>query len=73
MQSETALYRSSYSQIFGNIVVADVFLEIHRKIPVPESLFDEATFSQPAILLKRTPAQVFSFEFCGISKNTFPI
>ena len=39
------------------------FAEIHRKTPVPES---------PATLLKKaTLAQVFSCEFCEMSKNTF--
>ena len=35
------------------------FYKIHRKTPVPESL------------LKKRLAQVFSCEFCEISKNTF--
>ena len=40
--------------------------------PVPESLFLIKLQARPATLLKKeTLAQVFSCEFCEISKNTF--
>ena len=48
--------------------VKEVFLEISqnsRKTPVPESL------SFCNFIKKETLAQVFSCEFCEISKNTF--
>ena len=42
------------------------------KIPVPESLFNKAAGLRPATLLKKeTLTQVFSSEFCEISKSTF--
>ena len=42
------------------------------KIPVPEALFDKVPGLRPATLLKKeTLAQVFSCEYCEISKNTF--
>ena len=41
------------------------------KIPVSEALLDKVTGLRPATLLKKeTLAQVFSYEFCEISKNT---
>ena len=33
--------------------------------------FNKITGMRPAALLKKPLAQVFSYEFCGISKNTF--
>ena len=33
--------------------------------------FNKVAGQSPATLLKKTLAQVFSFEFCEISKNTF--
>ena len=43
------------------------------KTPVPECLFDKVVGLKlkAATLLKETLAQVFSCEFCKISKNTF--
>ena len=41
------------------------------KTPVPESLLNKVACLTPATLLKKTLAQVFSCEFCEISKNTF--
>ena len=42
------------------------------KIAVPESLFDKLAGLRPATLLKKENlVQVFSCEFCEISKNTF--
>ena len=41
------------------------------KITVPEALIDKVTGLRRATLLKKeTLAQVFSCEFCEISKNT---
>ena len=37
--------------------------KIHRKAPVPEPLFNK-------VVKKETLTQVFSCEFCEISKNT---
>ena len=44
---------------------SEKFHKIHRKIPVPESLFNKNLFKKEAL------AQVLSCEFCEISKNTF--
>ena len=38
---------------------------------MPGSLFNKVAGLRLAILLKKTLAQVFSCEFCKISKNTF--
>ena len=47
------------------------FCKNHKKTPVPESLFNEVIGLYPATILKeRTPAQVFSDEFCEIVKTT---
>ena len=43
--------------------------KIYRKTTVPESFFNKAWGRQ--LYLKVTLAQVFSYEFCKISKNTF--
>ena len=45
-----------------------VFLKIHKKTPVPESLFNKVAVLRPK---KDTLAKVFSCEFCEIFKNTF--
>ena len=47
------------------------FHKIHRKTPVPESLFIKVACQDLQLLLKKTLAQVFSSEFCEIFKNTF--
>ena len=36
-----------------------------------ESLFNKVAAFWPATLLKESPAQVFSFEYCDIVKNTY--
>ena len=43
------------------------FCKIHRKTPVPETLFNKVA----GFIKKESLAQVFSCEFCEISKNTF--
>ena len=57
--------RSRRSEVFSKKGVLGNFEKIHRKPPVLESLF----FNKVAGL--RTLTQVFSCEFCQISKNTF--
>ena len=48
------------------------FRKIHRKTPVPESLFNKVADLRPETLLKKeTLAQLFSCEFCKISNNTY--
>ena len=48
-----------------------MLLKIHRKSPVPKSLFKKVTGSQSETLLKKTPAQTFSCEYYKIIKNLF--
>ena len=49
-----------------------IFSKIHKKTPVPESLFNKVIGFYPATSLKeRTPIQVFSDEFCEIHKTPF--
>ena len=45
--------------------------KIHRKTPVPESFFKQSCRPQATLLKKEVLAQVFSYEFCEIFKNTF--
>ena len=60
------------------------FHKIHRKTPVPESFLNKVADLRPATLLKKrlwpqacnflkkeTLVQVFSCEFCEMSKNVF--
>ena len=48
------------------------FRKINRKTPVPESLFKIKLQADACNFIKReTLAQVFSCEFCEISKNNF--
>ena len=50
------------------------FAKIHRKAPVPESLFYKVAGLKPkacSFIKKETLAQVFSCEFCETSQNTF--
>ena len=49
--------------------VREVFLNIHRKTPLPESLFYKASGLQ--LYKKETLAQALSCEFCETFKNTF--
>ena len=55
---EAVVQRCSIKKVFLE------FCKIHRKTPVPES--QACNF-----IKKETLAQVFSCEFCEISKNTF--
>ena len=47
------------------------FRKIHRKTPVPESLFNKVAGSACNFIKNETLAQVFSCEFCEISNNVF--
>ena len=61
--AEAVARRCSVKKCFKN------FCKISRKTPVPESLFLQA---KPCKFIKKeTLAQVFSREFCEISKNNF--
>ena len=62
--------------VFNEKRCPEKFRKIHRKTPVQESLLLIKLQARPATLLnnfikKETLAQVFSNEFCEISKNTF--
>ena len=49
-----------------------ISLQIHKKIPAPESLFNKVAALYPATSLKeRTSTQVFFDEFCEILKTPF--
>ena len=50
------------------------FLKNYRKTSVPETLFKKRLWLQACNFIKKeTLVQVFSCEFCEISKNTFYI
>ena len=60
------------AEVFCKKRCSQKFRKIHSKTPVPESLFDKVTGLRPATLFKKKSlTQIFSFEFCEISKNTF--
>ena len=47
------------------------FCNIHRKAPVLESLFNNAAGLKGCNFIeKKNPTQVFSYEYCEVSKNT---
>ena len=71
-------------EVFCKKICSWKFRKIHRKTPVPEAFFNKVAGLRPATLLKNriwsqasnfikreTLVQVFSCEFCEISKNTF--
>ena len=58
-------HRSEPPEVFCKERCSQKFHKIHRKAPVPESLFKKM------LLKKKRLAQAFSCEFCGISKSTF--
>ena len=41
------------------------FCKVHKKTPVPASVFYKVTGCRPAALLKDTPLQTFSCESCN--------
>ena len=48
------------------------FHKIHRKTPVPETLLKKGLWPRTCNFIKKDSlVQVFSCEFCEISKNTF--
>ena len=53
--------------VFYIKICSHKFFKIHRKTPVPESFLIKLNI----FFKKETLAQVFSCEFCEISKNTF--
>ena len=53
---------------------SEKYCKIHRKTPVPESLFLIKFHASACNFIKKeTLAQVFSYEFCEIPKNTFSL
>ena len=64
--------RRSRPQVFCEKGVLRNFPKIHRKTPEPESLFKlTCKLGTCNFIKKENLAQVFSSEFCEISKNTF--
>ena len=62
--------RTFYNGAFSRNIFP--FCKIHKKKPVLESHFNKVAGLYPATSVKeRTPAQVFSGEFCKILKTTF--
>ena len=56
------------------VLCKNVFLEshkIHRKTPVPESIFNKVVGLSRNFIKKEILAQMFSCAFCEISKSTF--
>ena len=71
-------------EVFCKKICSWKFHKIHRKTPVPEAFFNKAAGLRPVTLLKKRLwpqacnfikkeilVQVFSCEFCEISKSTF--
>ena len=71
-------------EVFCKKMCSWKFHKIHRKTPVPETFFNKVAGLRPATLLKKrlwpeacnvikkdTLVQVFSCEFCEISKTPF--
>ena len=64
--------RSSRPEVFCKKRCSQKFRKINRKTPVPEALFWYSCRPWACNCIKKeTLAQVFSCEFCEISKNTF--
>ena len=63
--SVTHTSRSSHPEVLCKKWCSKNLNKIHRKTPVPESPFFNKNF-----IKKETLTQVFSCEFCEISKNT---
>ena len=64
--SVTHTSRSSHPEVLCKKWCSKNLNKIHRKTPVPESPFFNKHFSK-----KETLTQVFSCEFCEISRNTY--
>ena len=67
------IFRSSRPEVFCEKGVLRNFAKFTGKRPCQTLFFNKFTGLRPACitLLKKTLAQVFSCEFCEISKNTF--
>ena len=61
-QPPEVFYEKRYSQ---------KFCKVHRKTPVSESFLTKLQAQACNFIKKETLAQVFSYEVCKISKNTF--
>ena len=64
-------HRSIRLKVFCENRCSQKFRKIQRKTPVPESLLNKVRPEACNFIIKETLAQVFSSEFCEISKNTF--
>ena len=62
------MFGRNHPEVFCNKKSSKKFHKIHRKTPVPESFLHKVTGCN--FIKKETLAQVFSCEFCEISKNT---
>ena len=58
-------------EVFCRKMCSWKFHKIHRKTPVPEAFFNRLWPQACNFIKKETLVQVFSCEFCEISKNTF--
>ena len=47
------------------------FRHIHKKTPVLKSLLNKVAASKACTFIKKTTSQMFSCEYCEISKNTY--
>ena len=64
--------RSSRPEVFWNNVFVDISKNSQESTCARVSfLINEVAALRPAILLKKTLAQVFSCEFCEVYKTTF--
>ena len=63
--------RSSLSKVFCKKGVLKNFTKFTGKHLCQSLFFNKVAGLRPATLLKKTLAQVFSCDFCEISKNTF--
>ena len=62
-----AVVRSFFQKVFFNISE-----NLEEKTCAGDSFFNKVeACHRPASSLKETPAQVFSYEFCGTFKNTY--
>ena len=57
-----------FSEVFCKKRCSKKFRKLHRKTPVLKSLLKAF---RTKTLLKETPAQMFSSEYCKIFKNTY--
>ena len=63
---------SRSQMLFKTGVLKSFAIQIHRKTPVLESLFNKVTGLKDCILIKKeTPTAVFYCEYCKIFRNSF--